>query len=247
MVKWYLPTFYGDIRLESLTEDRTEVTFHGLTAEEKTAAEALVKRAGTEGAKKRWATPEALAALNLDDTVKEQKLVLQAKITEVEQVLSKALKPTRQLLRAVRIHGGKIEEMTEASAGLIVTRAESAEDVAGTTVAPPVRGCPPPDFAPADIRATEVLSAFLTPEQRRDFARHGAFVAMGAESGHRYQLTSRHARAELLTKRRTLFDLDEGVPYCVHDWDVPAAEELLSILICLSLPGREAYLRALPD
>lgn len=38
---------------------------------------------------------------------------------------------------------------------------------------------------------------------------------------------------------------DEGVAYCVHDWSVPAAEEMLAIHLLLKLPGYEGELRFL--
>jgi hypothetical protein len=97
------------------------------------------------------------------------------------------------------------------------------------------------------VLATEVLRAFLTPLQLNDFRAHQAFVATGCETGHRYQLTSRHCREKMARRRRVLFDLDENRALCVHDYNVPASEELLAILICLQLPGRERYLRELPE
>jgi hypothetical protein len=58
-------------------------------------------------------------------------------------------------------------------------------------------------------------------------------------------VTSRHARDQLATYHRSLYDLDDKVPLCVHDWDVPAPEEMLAIHVLLSLPGWELYMRRL--
>jgi hypothetical protein len=33
----------------------------------------------------------------------------------------------------------------------------------------------------------------------------------------------------------------------VHDWSVPAAEEMLGLLVMVSLPGKESFVRMLPD
>lgn len=44
---------------------------------------------------------------------------------------------------------------------------------------------------------------------------------------------------------RSVYDLDEARVLCLHDWVVPAAEELLELLLCLSLPGREREARSL--
>lgn len=252
-MKWYLPTFYGDIRLESQGRERTMLTLHGLTPEEEMAMQLLMKRAEGGALKKRWATAEVLSAINLRNTVSEQKLVLEAPISEVHKVLAKALKPHRKQLSVVRFSGGKIEEITNSHIGLIEVASEKEalpakpeKPTVAATVAAPVRGCPAPDFTRADVLATEVLRSFLSTEQLMDFEQYQSFVAVGADTGHRYQLTSRHARDVLKHRVRTLYDLDQGSPLCVHDWDVPAAEELLAIFLCLSCPGRESYLRVLP-
>ena len=60
-------------------------------------------------------------------------------------------------------------------------------------------------------------------------------------------LTSRQASPERLAKvgGRSVFDATAGHPVCVHDWVVPAAEELLELKLFLELPGREMYARGL--
>lgn len=113
----------------------------------------------------------------------------------------------------------------------------------GASVAAPVRGCPAPDFVNAEIKAAEVLCHFLTFEQRDDFVRHNRFISVGAETGRRYMITSRHAKDELARYQRSLFDLEDEAALCVHDWAVPAAEEMLSLHLLLQLPGWETYLR----
>lgn len=251
MLRWFLPTFYGDIRLESQGTQRTMVTLHGLTPEERVAMEKLIAKAEKGSLLgKPWALPKELHSLDLTSTVKVQKILLEAPILDVQGVLTKALRPDRKKLHAVQISGGKIEEITTATVGLVeVATAEpaAAATAKAVTVTPPDRGCPEPDFPQADVLATEVLQSFLSPLQLADFRHHQAFVAVGAETGHRYQLTSRHCRQKMVARRRVLYDLDEERPLCVHDYDVPASEELLAIFICLALPGKETYLRELPE
>jgi hypothetical protein len=41
--------------------------------------------------------------------------------------------------------------------------------------------------------------------------------------------------------------MDERLPMCVHDWEVPAPEELLALFVHLSLPGLEQYVRSISD
>lgn len=182
----------------------------------------------------------------------------QAAIGKVSQALAKALKPGRKIVSAVRFTDGKIEEVTEATFDtsvpdpkeIKVTKAardpvnlQPALATAGASVAAPVRGCPAPDFVNAELKAAEVLSHFLDSDQFNDFQRYNRFISVGCETGHRYMITSRHARSELGVYHRSLYDLDENVPLCVHDWVVPAPEEMLSLHLLLQLPGWESYLR----
>jgi len=118
----------------------------------------------------------------------------------------------------------------------------------GVTVAAPTIGCPTPEFARAEVRATRVLEAFLDPEQLEDYRAEGRFMVLGADTGHRYLLAHRE-QPHLLAQMggRQVFDLDAGFPICVHDWTVPAAEELLTLKLMLTLPGNERYVRSLTE
>jgi len=119
--------------------------------------------------------------------------------------------------------------------------------IAAVTVAQPTLGCPAPDFEAVELRANRVLEAFLTPQQLSDFRSDNAFVAVGVDTGHKYVVTSRNAPSKLSAHHRSLYDLTQGMPLCVHDWTVPAAEEMLTLALFLQTPGREAYLRSIPD
>jgi hypothetical protein len=261
MTTWYLPTFYGDIRLESQDGKVTKVVYEKLTPQEEVAMRALFLHA----LKKDWASEKLVEPLQKQLGALIEKpieMFLNAKITDVQKILSKPLKPGRKMISAVRFSGGAIEEITSANIGLIEGDAQVLEEkdkpldksgsrakpkVAATTVAAPVIGCPAPDFVNAEIRATRVLEAFLTPEQLEDFRTENAFVAVGHDSGHKYMITSRHARTKLYETARSLYDLTEQHPICVHDWSVPAAEEMLGLLVMVSLPGKESFVRFLPD
>lgn len=139
-------------------------------------------------------------------------------------------------------------DVTAREEPLAATGTDSTEPVKAATVKKPVRGCPAPSFEQIRLRASRVLRAFLTPQQAADFDQHQRFVSTGKDTGHRYMLTSRNAPDELMHYgSRCLFDLDENQAYCVHDWDVPAEEELLALHCLLSLPGYETWARAMPD
>jgi hypothetical protein len=258
MTTWYLPSFYGDIRLESQDQRVTRVVYEKLTPQEDIALKALFLHA----LKKEWASEKVVFPLQkqLGSLInKPVEVFMNAKITDVQKILSKPLKPGRKMISAVRFSGGAIEEITTANIGLIEGDAKLLEEKdtpikkepklrpVATTVAAPVVGCPAPDFENAEIRATRVLEAFLTPEQLADFRTENAFVATGHDSGHKYMITSRHARTKLSGTARSLFDLTDQHPICVHDWSVPAAEELLGLLVMVSLPGKESFVRMLPD
>ncbi len=126
--------------------------------------------------------------------------------------------------------------------------ASSKKPVKAATVKKPNRGCPAPTFEQIKLRATRVLRAFLSPQQVSDFNRRQRFVTVGADTGHRYMLTSRNAPDEIKNfGARCVFDLNENRSYCVHDYEIPAEEELLTLHCLLSLPGYEKWARAMPD
>jgi len=179
---------------------------------------------------------------------------LAAKIGEVEKILTKAMRPERQLVKVVKLSDGTVKDLEtyrtpatpkpEAPA-----QAPAPEPETAATVARPVNGCPLPAFAEADIRASRVLETFLSDEQIYDYRRKGAFVTTGADTGRRYLVANREKPAlmKAQTNFRQLYDLDLGHAYCVHDWAVPPPEEMLALHLCLTLPGREMELLHLPE
>lgn len=226
---WYIPTFWGDIKLSAKGE-KTLVQPTEITVQEKTALkDLLLKQTHLSEAK----VEEFLAGGYRNNGGLEIDLPL----IKVQRMLAKKLAAGRQTLSAVRFANGTMEEVKD-----IIP----AEAKAAVTVKEPTKGCPLPSFQLADIRATRVLRRFLDDDQIADFERHNRFVSIGRETGHRYLLTSRQHEAY-----RTgvgLRDLDEdGAVYCVHDWDVPAPEELLALHVYLGVAGGESYLRGLTE
>jgi len=268
MLLWHIPTFHGDISLKALSPHRTLVQATDLTPSETEAMKSLRKKALNPGwFSKPWAGPEAFLPL-VDDSYRTsagREITLEAPIDQVQAILSKALKPGRKLLSVVRFTNGKMEEtegpyrtpaLPQLPAPEAITPqgvepahlvAEPQKPMVGVTVAKPVLGCPAPDFEDADIMANRVLEKFLDSDQIADFRKYNSFVSIGQDTGHRYAVTSREARGRLASFRRSLYDLTERNPYCVHDWTVPAAEEMLALHLLLSVPGGESYLRRVPD
>lgn len=243
---WYVPSFYGDIRLRPNGETGCLIILDKITPLEDRALRKLHKL----GRKKDW-IGEAITA---DDMVRDGSHRLAAPMPAVAKALARYMKANRRVVHAVRFANGKMIEEAESETAPAggenpATPAEPYRDPApavAASVATPTRGCPAPAFDRAEIKAREVLTAFLTPEQIADFGEHNRFITIG-DSGRRYMVTSRHATDSLAQYSRSLFDLEENMPLCVHDWSVPAAEEMLTLHILLQLPGWENYLRHLEN
>lgn len=245
---WYLPSFYGDIRLIKGVTSATKVETEALTDRERQALMTLEAQAK----KKEWKihSPKEAGAITdlgsfLQGGGRHREFWIDAPIGKVAPILSKAMKPGRKLLSVVKFVDGKMEEIHESPATPVVDVGDPVP-VAATTVAAPTRGCPAPDFPAAEIRANEVLAQFLNLEQLEDFRRYNRFISRGF-SGTRYMITSRRARDELASYHRSLYDLDSKTPICVHAWDIPAAEEMLTLHLCAALPGWENWIRNMPD
>lgn len=239
--RWYIPSFYGDINLEATDDGTTLVRFDHLTPAEKTALDALWRRGVAEG----WTKAALASPLRLD-----------VAIEVAQEAVARSLKPDRKQLSAVIFRDGSMEEVSRSTfAPTVEKAAQDAAEAKGlaqraldwakaaATVAAPRVHCPMPEFDRAGVRARDVLFAFLADEQREDFRRHNRFVSVGADTGHRYMISSRHALDR--TYRRSLYDIDEEKVYCTRDWDVPAAEEMLALHLVVSLRGREEQARRL--
>lgn len=238
----YVPSFYGDIRLERLSEG-CKVVVEKLSEREKQAVEQLL----VVGVKKDWIRPVLTP---------QQNYTFNAPLHKVQKVLMRLLKPGRETVTVVKFTNGTMEEIIEApyEPGKLqehpyrenaLVKTEKPAPVAAATVATPTRGCPEPDFVKAEIKARGVLEVFLDAQQLADFRRHNRFITYGVVTGHRYMVTSRFARDSLAEYHRSLYDLDEHMALCVHDYTVPAAEEMLALHLLLQLPRFESYLRHL--
>jgi len=233
-IPWYLPSLYGDICLTSKGEE-TLLEWENLSPSERAAMAAIGKK------------------FAIDVEGKRGKLMLPRPLSKVQPIVARAMKPGRALLSAVVYRDGMVEEVHQGPYRT-PARSETTEIVptkeaeAAVTVAEPTKGCPLPEFERADVRATRILRTFLSSSQLEDFDRAQSFVVTGADSGRIYILTSRQASPDRLARvgGRSVFCVDTRSPICVHDWTVPAAEELLELALFLGLPGRETYACSLP-
>lgn len=259
--RWFVPSMYGDVNVKQVSPKVCSVEWEKLTVSEKHALITLEEHARKKG----WIGRTD----RMDDFSKKGEIRLEAPLEKVSKMLAKLLKPGRKLVSAVRFSDGKMQEIIEAD---YVERDEAGREIKGrraeegkllsmkpkvesdppapeaiaATVAKPYVGCPAPDFENAEIRARYVLEQFLTEEQLADFRKYNRFVSLGATTGHRYVVSSRHSKSSMDQFHRSLYDLDERRALCVHDWNVPAAEEMLMLHVLVSLPGYEDYVRFLP-
>lgn len=230
---WYIPTFFGDFRL-STYKDKTKLKVTRATDLEKKQLREFQAAAISHS----WVSEKV-------DFLGKEETIIDAPIYEVSIALATILKPDRKLISAIKVSKGRMEEITSLAQATAMIATDSKAPA--TTVAQPVRGCPPTDFDPAELRAREVLRAFLSPEQIRDFNQHNKFVATGVDTGHRYMITSRQACDEIARYQRSFYDLDERRALCAHDWTVPPAEEMLALFVCVSTKGNELRLRISPE
>ena len=126
--RWYIPSLYGDVRLEV---DRTGMSADGgpeatilyaqsLSPTEELAMEALRRRALAEPTRVGplrigrvpWASAEDFRPI-ADKSYRETevRVRLRAPIAAVQKVLAKAMKPGRRVVSAVRFTDGRIEEV----------------------------------------------------------------------------------------------------------------------------------------
>ena len=263
---WYLPSYHGDIRLEKEAPEVTMLRAYQLTPTERQAMEQLRLRAVSPKLRKPWAADKDFLLTNAAYATHDGVTIhLNAPVEKVQAILFKAMKAKRRAVMAVRFSDNAMEEITQVETpdgveAKIPSKTKPAKDekvekkedpkpVVAATVARPVNGCPMPAFEETNIRATRVLEAFLTPEQSEDYSKTGAFIVAGADTGHRYMVCNRE-RPNYYQKHlggRQLYDMQEKRPICVHDWTVPAPEEMLGILFMLALPGREIDLLNLPE
>jgi hypothetical protein len=134
----------------------------------------------------------------------------------------------------VKLSDGTLSEIREPEKGI--------PEGKSITTPIPKRGCPPPEFAPREVRANKVMREFLTPTQIADFDHAGAVVVVGGESGRRYRVCHRNSRL-LRTENGLTFqlvtDLSNGYGVCCEITDLPPSEELLAIVLALTCRERE--------
>lgn len=223
----------GDILLERHT-DKPKVTtmkLSSLTGSERTNVRALLDKFKMFDGTGKKLKSEVLAA----DLVDGSSFDLAASIEKIHSALVKLLKKNQPTITAVKLSDGTLSEIRDPAIGI----------PAGKSVTTPIpkRGCPPPEFAPRELRANKVMREFLTPTQIADFDHAGAVVVVGGETGRRYRVCHRNSRllrdAAMGINFHLVTDLSNGHGICCEITDLPPSEELLAIVLALSCRERE--------
>jgi len=239
-----MPTWNGDLRLEPNAEDKDKTT---LSIIDPTDAEKIALGAiGAMLTDKGW-LKEPIIDLLTGEPYRENKtahVVLDAPLEKVGPIVIAALKPGPAVLSAVLFKNGVVEVVEHRAPGKATEKdltalATKPKAEAAATVKRPTPSCPD-CYVSAVKPATEVLLAFLTPEQHATWTRERYVVCRGGYSGHHYILA--HRSSEIAAKnKRICFDADDEQILHFHDQSVPPEEEVLAAMLILQ--HREHWLR----
>ena len=98
-ITWYIPSFYGDLRLER-SGTKTMLSWEKVTPTERRVLQSLFAHAVTKG----WAK-------ETEHDLTKGSLTLSIELVKVQKFVVKALKPGRQTVDFVQFSDGKIEEI----------------------------------------------------------------------------------------------------------------------------------------
>lgn len=252
MSRWFFPSWNGDFRLLDATETSYRDRVDGCVLEvvnatdgEREKLDAFLRIA----VEKKWT---ALKKLGQEE---RQEILLSISLDEAGKALLPILKPADRTITAIKSEGGKL--VVHDTAEMLATPVVAGDavvdnaDVPGlpakkpkkeetkASLARPTPSCP--QCVPGAItRASEVLLAFLSPEEHAMWAAERHIIVTGGLTGCRYVLAHRHSP---LAARigRICFDIDSGVVVHFHDNSVPPEEEVLAAKLILE--HREPWLR----
>ena len=241
-MKFYLPSWNGDFRLEADGEGGTWLIVHDPTPHEQKILGTFLDQVEA----KKWLTnPDRLRALGATDA----RVLISAPLAKVSKILIKLARPEKQTLTAVSFSDGKLSVIEGADDAAVEKISDAVEKAAATetpetpakaaSVKRPTPCCPDCEVG-AVGPASEVLLAFLNAEEHETWARERAIVVTGGLTGHRYVLA--HRQSEIAAyNTRMCFDLDDGQILHFHDNSVPPEEEVLAAKLILE--HREPWLR----
>lgn len=242
-MKFYLPSWNGDFRLESIGDHTSRLVVHDPTPHEQKILTEFLRQAAAKG----WVNKED-RDLQFTDKSRDR-VALSGPLAKVSKILLKLARPKKQTLTAVSFSDGELsviegadDEAAEKVAGAI-EKAEATEKPEKPAKAASVKRptpCCPDCLVGAVTPASEVLLAFLNDDEHASWAKQRAIVVTGGLTGHRYVLA--HRQSEIAAyNTRMCFDLDDGQIIHFHDNSVPPEEEVLAAKLILE--HREPWLR----
>lgn len=232
-MRWYLPSWNGDVRIEPDGDNRCKVVVIDPTPAELLALEKLALAFSKKTwLKDAWLVP-GVKLWTPGKKANRETTVVYAPLSKVAPVVVKALKAGKQTLTAVVLKDGKVETVEgcdQAKLEPLAAKAEKEAKVAATVKRP--TPCCPDCYVDACAPATEVLLDFLTPEEHEDWEKHRAIVVEGGLTGNRYLLSHRNGR-HAAEHGRICYDLDDKAVVHFHDQRVPPEEEVLAAKLIL--------------
>lgn len=228
-MRWFFPSFYGDFRLEQTDKKRSVLIVEKATLAEKKILKDFLKKAHG----KDWCETVP------DLTLGEIRLELSTDVATSGKMLLKFAKPKKATLTAVKSVGGAIE-VVEGTNESAITQVMKAETVAAASVSRPTLCCPTCEVGDTNLRASEVLQSFMTPEQHERWAAKRQLVAVGNLTGHRYLVSHRNTK-QAAKQTKICLDLDDNQVLHFHDSSVPPEEEVLATKLILE--HKEHWLR----
>jgi hypothetical protein len=245
-VKFYIPSWNGDFRLEGDGKGGTKLVVHKPTPHEQKIVGEFLRKAVAKG----WASKQDLATMIDSGAITTgATMAISAPLAKASKILVKLARPKKQTLTAISFSDGKlsiIEGADEAAAEQIekvVEKAAATEDpkqpAKAASVKRPTPCCPDCEIG-AVAPASEVLLSFLNEEEHETWARERSIVVTGGLTGHRYVVAHRQSPIAAYNTRMC-FDLDDGEILHFHDNSVPPEEEVLAAKLILE--HREPWLR----
>lgn len=245
-MRWFLPSWNGDVRAESVDDKTTKLTIVDPTAHE----QEVLKLLETIFRDRKWygdKEPLWIPVETTDDpnpyrkSPVDQERVIKAPIGDIAPLLVKGYKPGKATLTAILMADDKVETVAGSSVDLdaLAKEADKKKAKAAATVKRPTPSCP--QCHPGAVEpATEVLLTFLNDYEHEQWAEDRSIIVCGGLSGHRYLIAHRHS-ARALHQGRICVDLDDRTVLHFHDHTVPPEEEVLAAKLCLE--HREPWLR----
>lgn len=228
-MRWFVPAFAGDFRLEAAGETSQLIVEKPTQAEREMLAQFLKKARAKD-----WTSERAVSG-------DKASIALEASVAEAGKLLVKTVQPKRTSLTAVRFKNGVVEVANSGeSKALDALTAKASDESDAVSVRRHTPSCPACFKQDANPRASECLLAFLDSSQHEQWAKHRAIVVTGNLSGERYLLAHRHS-ARAAAQGRICKELSTGRILHFHDSLLPPEEEVLGAKLILE--HRENWLR----